>query len=117
MATTTATTEPRNSWLSSIRPLAAILTVAILIAILVSYAINPRVTTAVLSSTLRQSTPLVLGALCGILCERSGVVNIGIEGQMLFAAFIAYIANVYLGLALPDVNLSLILFVADVVGI
>ncbi|MED5277309.1 MAG: ABC transporter permease, partial [Actinomycetota bacterium] len=44
-------------------------------------------TTAVLAGTLRHSTPLVLGAMCGLLCERSGVINIGIEGQMLMSAW------------------------------
>jgi simple sugar transport system permease protein len=61
------------------------------------YKVNPIVTPAVLASALRQSTPLVLGALCGLLGERSGVMNIGIEGQMLFAAFIGFIANVGTG--------------------
>jgi simple sugar transport system permease protein len=65
--------------------------------ILYAYLTNDRVTTAVLASTLRQSTPLVLGALCGLWGERSGVVNIGIEGQMLTAAFVAFLANVYIG--------------------
>lgn len=65
--------------------------------IVYAYATNDRVTTAVLASTIRQSTPLILGALCGLIGERSGVVNIGIEGQMLMAAFVAFLANVYIG--------------------
>jgi ABC-type uncharacterized transport system permease subunit len=40
---------------------------------------------------LRQSiflaVPLILGALAGVVCERSGVINVAIEGQMLSGAF------------------------------
>lgn len=67
----------------------------LLIAVVVSYILQPDQTTAVLSSALRQSTPLILGALCGLLGERSGVINISIEGQMLMGAFIGFLANVY----------------------
>ncbi len=52
---------------------------------------------AVLRSALRQSTPITLGALSGIFCERAGVINIAIEGMMLFSAFAGYMANVYTG--------------------
>jgi simple sugar transport system permease protein len=44
-----------------------------------------------LSGTLTQSIPLMLGALTGVICSRSGVVNIGIEGQLLLGAFTAAI--------------------------
>jgi ABC-type uncharacterized transport system permease subunit len=67
------------------------------IAALVYYFLQPQQATAVFASTLRQSTPLVLGALCGLIGERTGIINIGIEGQMLMSAFIAFLVNVYTG--------------------
>jgi ABC-type uncharacterized transport system permease subunit len=57
-----------------------------------------------LGSSLVRATPIALAALCGVMCERSGVVNIGIEGMMLMSAQSAVIVasvthNLYLGLA------------------
>jgi ABC-type uncharacterized transport system permease subunit len=56
-----------------------------------------------IQSTLTAATPLTLGAMCGLLCERSGIINIAIEGMMLFGAFagVAFAAifdNLWLGL-------------------
>jgi ABC-type uncharacterized transport system permease subunit len=42
-----------------------------------------------IQSTLMAATPLTLGAMSGILCERSGIINIAIEGMMLWGAFAA----------------------------
>src|SRR5512141_39172 len=48
-----------------------------------------------LGQSLRVATPIALAALTGLICERSGIVNIGIEGQMLMAAMVAYAVNVF----------------------
>lgn len=45
------------------------------------------------AGTLSLATPLVFGALCGVLCERAGVVNVSIEGQFLTSAFSAAVVG------------------------
>ena len=46
-----------------------------------------------LSGSLSQSIPIMLGAITGVICSRSGVINIAIEGQLLLGAFCAAIAT------------------------
>jgi general nucleoside transport system permease protein len=51
----------------------------------------------VLAGTLIGATPLIYGSLSGILCERSGVINIAIEGQFLAGAFLGAMIASYTG--------------------
>ena len=43
--------------------------------------------TGMLQGTLLLAVPLVFGSMSGLICERSGVINIAIEGQLLAGAF------------------------------
>ncbi|TVS05436.1 MAG: ABC transporter permease [Rhodobacteraceae bacterium] len=76
----------------------------------------------VLESTLRLATPLLFACLAGLISERAGVFDIGLEGKMLMAAFmsaaIAYVSgNVWVGLTaavFASVVLSLVHGVASI---
>ncbi len=59
--------------------------------------------TGLLTSAIILAVPLVFGSLAGTICERSGVINIAIEGQLLFGAFLAAVigsatGSAYVGL-------------------
>lgn len=59
--------------------------------------------TGLLTGAVVLSVPLVFGSLSGVICERSGIINIAIEGQLLAGAFLAAVVgsatgNAYIGL-------------------
>jgi simple sugar transport system permease protein len=69
----------------------------------VFYFLDEIKTTSVLVFGWGYAVPLVLAAMVGIIGERTGVVNIGIEGQMLMSAFAGFFGsvitgNIYLGM-------------------
>jgi simple sugar transport system permease protein len=56
-----------------------------------------------IAATLRVATPLIYGTLGELFCERSGVLNLGIEGTMFFGSFVGFAVakttgNLWLGL-------------------
>ncbi|MCC6974595.1 MAG: ABC transporter permease [Anaerolineae bacterium] len=51
---------------------------------------------AVINAAIRFTVPITLGAMSGIVSERSGIVNIAIEGMILAGAFTSFITNILL---------------------
>jgi len=63
---------------------------AVVIAIAIAYAFNSVSTVAVAASSITFGLPLAMAAMVGIMCERTGVVNIGIEGTLLTSSFFGF---------------------------
>jgi ABC-type uncharacterized transport system permease subunit len=63
---------------------------------------GPECAVSTMAQALRLATPIAFAAYCGLLCERSGIVDIGIEGKMLVAAMVGYAMNVFAYVALQS---------------
>ncbi len=96
------------------RPVVPLYAAVVLLAFLVWVVGGQRISfVGLLSGTMLLSVPLVLGALSGVVSERSGVVNIAIEGQLLAGAFLAAVVasvsgNAYVGLVAAPVAGALV---------
>jgi ABC-type uncharacterized transport system permease subunit len=78
--------------------------------------------TGVLQASVSRAVPIVFGALSGVLCERSGVVNIAIEGMLLGGAFTSAIVtsvtgSVWIGLLAAILTGALLALVLAVLAI
>lgn len=69
------------------------------------------VATSVVYTAIQFALPLALAAMVGVMCERTGVVNIGIEGTMLLSAFTSF----FLGAILKNTLIGL--FVGVLTGL
>lgn len=91
-----ATASTGNSRAALRRALPWVVAAFVVAALVAAYSWKSGDTEAVVGRTVRSAAPLLLGALCGLIGERSGIVNIGIEGQMLLSAFAGFTASSYL---------------------
>ena len=75
--------------------------------ILVAAAANDRTNmTTMFAESLRLATPIAIGAMAGIWCERSGVINIAIEGMMLVGAASGFVTLFFLLPQFPEQTAS-----------
>jgi simple sugar transport system permease protein len=89
---------PRRRWFGAVMGAALGLFVVALIAWLASASSFAFVdVVGLLTNTIGYAVPLILGALCGVMCERSGVINVAIEGQMLAGAWTAALIGTVVG--------------------
>ena len=91
-------------------------------ALVVFYSGKTLTLTALLAGSLALAVPLIFGSLAGALSERSGVVNIAIEGQLLAGAFVSALVasltqSVWLGVVTAALAGALVAWILAVFAI
>jgi simple sugar transport system permease protein len=99
---------PRRRWFGPIMGVGLGLFVAALICWLASASSFAFVdVVGLMTSGILYAVPLMLGALAGVMCERSAVINVAIEGQMLAGAFSAALIGSLVGSAIGMLGAAL----------
>ena len=85
-------------WASPARLLSALAVIPLVLVLSLALSDNPSTNVVNLfNESLVLATPLALGSMTGLWCERSGIINIGIEGTMLAGAGIGYMTYATIG--------------------
>jgi len=77
---------------------------------------NPILVTNLLTGAMYLSVPLIFGSLAGCVGERVGVVNVAIEGDLLFGAFLSGIIGALVGASAPALGPWIGLLMAPIAG-
>lgn len=73
--------------------------------------------TTLMTESLRLATPIAIGSMAGLWSERAGVVNIAIEGMMLFGACFGFLALFFLRGFFPSDQINFVFFLAVMVAV
>ena len=87
-----------RQWAGLARLLSALAVIPLLLVLSLALSDNPSTNIVNLfNESLVLATPLALGSMTGLWCERSGIINIGIEGTMLAGAGVGYMTYATIG--------------------
>ena len=85
--------------------------------LIIAAAGNSTNVTTMMAESVRLATPIAIGAMAGLWCERSGVVNIAIEGMMLFGACFGFTTLFFLQNIFPPDQIGIVMILAVAVAV